>query len=94
MLGQTEIPEEMILEYVKSMSEDAFKPGKYKLFEHNCNTFSNAFAEFLVGESIPAEITNLPNDVLQTPFGQQIKAMLENLDIDVMRQNVNYNQFI
>lgn len=38
----------------------------YHLFDHNCNTFSNELANFLTGKGIPAEITNLPNEVKDT----------------------------
>lgn len=43
-----------------------FSPDTYNLLEHNCNTFSNEVAQFLTGNSIPAYITNLPSEVLQT----------------------------
>ena len=68
------------------MAADEFQPSKYRLFEHNCNNFSNSFCEFLTGNSIPGKITGLPQEVLSTPFGMQIKAMLENLDISPMGQ--------
>jgi thiol-disulfide isomerase/thioredoxin len=49
----------------------------YDLFLHNCNNFSNDFAMFLVGKGIPAHITSLPQDVLNTPFGQMLKPQLD-----------------
>lgn len=50
----------------------------YDLFLHNCNNFTNDFAMFLVGRSIPEQITSLPQTVLDTPFGQMLKPQLEN----------------
>lgn len=44
---------------------------------HNCNNFSNDFAMFLVGKGIPAHITSLPQDVLNTPFGQMLRPQLD-----------------
>jgi thiol-disulfide isomerase/thioredoxin len=49
----------------------------YDLFVHNCNNFSNDFAMFLVGKGIPAHITSLPQDVLNTPFGQMLRPQLD-----------------
>lgn len=39
---------------------------RYRLFEHNCNTFTNEVAQFLTGRSIPSYITDLPSEVLST----------------------------
>lgn len=49
----------------------------YDLFMHNCNNFSNDFAMFLVGKGIPSHITSLPQDVLNTPFGQMLRPQLD-----------------
>lgn len=39
---------------------------RYRLFEHNCNTFTNEVAQFLTGSTIPSYITDLPSEVLST----------------------------
>lgn len=39
---------------------------RYRLFEHNCNTFTNEVAQFLTGRTIPSYITDLPSEVLST----------------------------
>ncbi len=44
---------------------------------HNCNNFSNDFAMFLVGKGVPAHITSLPQDVLNTPFGQMLRPQID-----------------
>lgn len=49
----------------------------YDLWKHNCNTFSHDFAMFLVGKGIPEHITNLPDEVLQSPIGRMIKPMID-----------------
>ena len=87
ILGSTQITKELFDDYVLMMSQDEFAGSKYRLFEHNCNNFSNALANFLVGEDIPSEITNLPGEVLATPFGMQIKNMLESMNISPMGQS-------
>ncbi|GAB7339581.1 hypothetical protein MBLNU457_6183t1 [Dothideomycetes sp. NU457] len=75
-LGQTQLPIEVILEYLESLKQ-IYTPESYDLFAHNCNNFSNDFSMFLVGKGIPEHITSLPETVLQTPFGQMMKPQLD-----------------
>ncbi|QDS77157.1 hypothetical protein FKW77_001553 [Venturia effusa] len=75
-LGRTDLPMEIILEYLESLKE-RYTPEAYDLFLHNCNNFSNDFSMFLVGKNIPEHITSLPRRVLDTPFGQLLKPQLE-----------------
>jgi thiol-disulfide isomerase/thioredoxin len=75
-LGKTDLPIEVILEYLESLKE-VYTPESYDLFMHNCNNFSNDFAMFLVGKGIPAHITSLPETVLNTPFGQMLRPQID-----------------
>jgi thiol-disulfide isomerase/thioredoxin len=75
-LGRTDLPIEVILEYLESLKE-VYTPESYDLFMHNCNNFSNDFAMFLVGKGIPDHITSLPETVLNTPFGQMLRPQIE-----------------
>ena len=50
----------------------------YDLFKNNCNNFSDTCANFLVGESIPSYILNLPNEVLNTQMGQTFRPFIDN----------------
>ncbi|KAI1853410.1 hypothetical protein JX265_012701 [Neoarthrinium moseri] len=77
-LGTTELPIEVILEYVDSL-RSIFTPAAYDLFRHNCNNFSNDFATFLVGKGIPAHISNMPQAVLDSPFGKMLQPQLESM---------------
>ncbi|KAF2627449.1 DUF862-domain-containing protein [Macroventuria anomochaeta] len=77
-LGQTSLPLEVILEYLESL-KTIYTTESYDLFLHNCNNFSNDFAMFLVGKGIPAHITSLPQDVLNTPFGQMLRPQLDSM---------------
>lgn len=54
------------------------RPDKYHLFNHNCNTFSNEVAQFLTGKRIPSYITDLPQEVMSTPFGAMIAQFFQN----------------
>ena len=37
-------------------NRDEWNEAKYNVMEHNCNHFTDAAADFLLGEGIPAEI--------------------------------------
>ncbi|KAK8157330.1 PPPDE putative peptidase domain-containing protein [Phyllosticta citrichinensis] len=75
-LGKTQLEMGDILEYLESLKK-IYTPETYDLFAHNCNNFSNDFAMFLVGKGIPDKITSLPEQVLQTPFGQMLKPQID-----------------
>ncbi|XP_032221595.1 uncharacterized protein LOC5520679 isoform X2 [Nematostella vectensis] len=80
-LGVTHVTEDLFMEYVHGLSCDAFRPEKYHLFEHNCNTFSNEIAMFLTGQKIPRHIQDLPKDVLNSAFGQMIKPLVDSMRV-------------
>jgi hypothetical protein len=75
-MGRTSIPREIFDEYLDGMKQ-VFTADKYDLFEYNCNHMSQQVCEFLVGKGIPDHITDLPQTVLQTPFGHMIRPMIE-----------------
>ncbi|KAI1312794.1 PUL domain-containing protein [Xylaria venustula] len=74
-LGKTELPLEVIVEYVDSLRE-IYTPQAYDLFRHNCNNFSNDFSTFLLGKGIPDHIANMPQAVLDSPFGRMLQPQL------------------
>ncbi|KAG7325145.1 hypothetical protein KOW79_011461 [Hemibagrus wyckioides] len=80
-LGNTEVPKDIFTEYLSSLEESAYSPETYHLFDHNCNTFSSELAQFLTGRKIPSYITDLPADVLSTPFGQTLRPLIESVTI-------------
>ncbi|PUU81465.1 PPPDE putative peptidase domain-domain-containing protein [Tuber borchii] len=75
-LGVTALPDDVILGYLDSL-KSIYSPEAYDLFVHNCNNFTNDVAQFLCGRGIPAHITSLPQTVLNTPFGQMLRPMLD-----------------
>ncbi|KAI1291792.1 Desumoylating isopeptidase 1 [Halotydeus destructor] len=89
-LGKTELPYSLFLEYIFSLGDSTFHGGKYDLFHHNCNTFSNELALLLTGRGIPQEIIDLPSDFLSTPFGQSIKQYLAGISIRPQGTGVNF----
>ncbi|KAG0280745.1 hypothetical protein BGZ95_008892 [Linnemannia exigua] len=77
-LGETEIPQEVFMEFMDNMRE-TYTADAYHLLDNNCNNFSNDVCQFLVGRSIPDRITSLPADFLNTPFGQSMRPMIEGM---------------
>uniref|UniRef100_A0A9J8A8H7 palmitoyl-protein hydrolase n=1 Tax=Cyprinus carpio carpio TaxID=630221 RepID=A0A9J8A8H7_CYPCA len=86
-LGNTEVPRDLFQEYLSSLRESTYRPEKYHLFEHNCNTFSSEVAQFLTGTKIPSYITDLPSEVLATPFGQALRPFLDSVTITPSGEN-------
>ncbi|KAG0346928.1 hypothetical protein BG004_000512 [Podila humilis] len=76
-MGETEIPEEVFMEFLDNMRE-IYTADSYHLLDNNCNNFSSDVCNFLVGR-FPSHITDLPADFLNTPFGQMMRPMIENM---------------
>ncbi|KAI2666511.1 desumoylating isopeptidase 1-like protein [Labeo rohita] len=91
-LGNTEVTEEIFMDYLSSLGETTYSGDKYRLFEHNCNTFTNEVAQFLTGNKIPSYITDLPSEVLSTPFGQVLRPILDSIHIAPPGGNVISSQ--
>ncbi|KAI9743148.1 MAG: hypothetical protein M1818_003443 [Claussenomyces sp. TS43310] len=77
-LGRTSLPMEIIIDYLDSM-RTIYTAAAYDLWRHNCNNFSNDFATFLVGKGIPEKIANLPETVLNTPFGRMLQPRIDDM---------------
>lgn len=75
-MGQTHLPKEVVWEFMENLRE-IWTADKYHLLDNNCNSFTNEVCNFLVGKSIPAHITGLPAEFLETPLGQQLRPMIE-----------------
>ncbi|KAH7971211.1 hypothetical protein HPB49_020302 [Dermacentor silvarum] len=78
-LGCTELPHGVFLDYIRELAEYAYEGSTYDLFRHNCNNFSQDVAFFLTGNSIPAEILELPDEFLRTPLGSMLVSFIERL---------------
>ncbi|KAI1193825.1 DUF862-domain-containing protein [Nemania serpens] len=78
LLGRTELPLEVIVEYLDSLRE-IYTPQAYDLFRHNCNNFSNDFSTFMLGKGIPEHIANMPQAVLDSPFGRMLQPQLSHM---------------
>ena len=63
-----------------------FRVCDYSLFHHNCNNFSDAASQFLVGHPIPEYITGLPARVLATPMGAALQPLMDNFNNNFQTQ--------
>jgi hypothetical protein len=70
------VPEEFFLEMLKDISP-RFTFETYNVMTNNCNNFTDACCEILLGHGIPADITGLPQEFLQTPLGRQMAPMMQ-----------------
>ncbi|KWU43282.1 DUF862-domain-containing protein [Rhodotorula sp. JG-1b] len=76
--GVTHLDKETFLEYIDNLRE-TYRADAYHLLSFNCNTFTNDVLGFLNGSSIPAYIRNQPSEIMSTPFGQQMRPMIEQM---------------
>lgn len=74
-LGTTELPMDVIEEYLEEIGTE-WTADRYHLFHNNCNDFSDALAEFLVGRGIPDDIKGVARTVAGTPFGQMLMSQM------------------
>ncbi|XP_050499548.1 uncharacterized protein LOC114329633 isoform X1 [Diabrotica virgifera virgifera] len=80
VLGETQVPYTVFIDYLKGLSESSFAGNTYSLLHHNCNNFSHDIAQFLCGASIPKYILDLPNEVLNTSLGPSFLALVSRLE--------------
>lgn len=76
MLGYTEIPEDLFMEFLREISP-RFTQETYHVFTHNCNNFTNECSQFLMQSDIPKDILDLPQMFLNTQLGKMIAPMLQ-----------------
>lgn len=80
-LGDTEITQDVFMDFLSGIGQEDFRGENYHLFEHNCNTFSSEVAMFLTGNKIPQHIQDLPSEVLNTSFGQMIRPIIDSVSV-------------
>ena len=77
-LGSTEVPEDIFMELLQDISQ-RFTATTYDVFKNNCNNFTDAVAQLVLGEGIPKHIVDLPQEFLATPMGQQFAPMMQGM---------------
>ncbi|GLC39737.1 hypothetical protein PLESTM_000934700 [Pleodorina starrii] len=78
-LGVTHIPKDVREEMLADLST-RFMPQDYNLITKNCNHFSNAWSELLTGNPIPDEYVSQAQQILQSPLGQMLLPMMEQME--------------
>ena len=63
-----------------------YNVNTYNLLGNNCNNFSDDVSQFLTGNPIPAHITGLPAEVLNTPMGGMLAPMLTQMENQMRSQ--------
>merc|ERR1711910_138516 len=72
IIGDTQLPYSVFLDYILSLGETKFKPGTWDLIKFNANNFSDEVSQFVCGSSLPKYILDLPRELLETPIGAAI----------------------
>ncbi|CAL8070527.1 unnamed protein product [Calicophoron daubneyi] len=72
-MGRTNVTERDLFNHLDQLSSTTFRGGEYRLFDHNCNTFSNHLVRFLTDTAVPSYIMDMPNEVASTPLGAILK---------------------
>ncbi|BET02730.1 DUF862 [Nesidiocoris tenuis] len=81
-LGTTHVPKDIFDLYLTGLGQTEFKGEDYVLLKHNCNNFSDAVSNFLVGTGIPSHILSLPDDVLNSPGAALFAPLIERIAND------------
>ena len=76
--GYTNKTQEDLTAYIKSINSQ-FTINTYDVLNHNCNHFTDAALFFLVGKHLPNDILKQHEEILNTPMGQMVRPMLENM---------------
>ena len=76
--GYTNKTQEDLTAYIKSINSQ-FTINTYDVLNHNCNNFTDAALFFLVGKHLPNDILKQHEEILNTPMGQMVRPMLENM---------------
>jgi len=78
-LGYTKLTKEDINAVMSEISS-CFQPQDYNLITKNCNHFSAKVAEILGVNSVPDEIVNQAQTVLNSPVGQMLMPMFSMME--------------
>ncbi|BGP15465.1 hypothetical protein JCM10213_001762 [Rhodosporidiobolus nylandii] len=85
-VGSTQLDKDTVLAYLQGLQQ-TYTAEAYHLLNFNCNVFTNDVLGFLNGQQIPAEIRNQASDLVSTPFGQQMRPMIEQFFVGANRRS-------
>lgn len=78
--GNTEVTPEIFDDFIEDLKNHEGKKyhaSKYDLFDNNCNHFTDAVLDFLVGRHLEERILRLPQHVLNSPQGPMLRQLLQ-----------------
>ena len=67
-----------IINLLKTL-QTKFTGSNYDLFNNNCNHFTNEVCMALFGKGIPADITSLPSDFMNSPLGASLMPVVKQM---------------
>ena len=76
--GYTNKTQADLTAFIKSINSQ-FTMSTYDVLRHNCNHFTDTALFFLVGKHLPDSILKQHEEILNTPMGQMVRPMLENM---------------
>ncbi|KAK4052528.1 hypothetical protein OIO90_004295 [Microbotryomycetes sp. JL221] len=77
-MGSTLLDKQTFLDYIHELRQQ-YTASNYHLLEFNCNTFTNDVLGFINGRTVPSDILDLPRRIMATPFGQQMRPMIDQM---------------
>lgn len=77
VLGQTTKREEEFFAWTQQQRRSGFGPNDYRIFDNNCNSFSDAACMYLLGRHISQDVLDMIPTLLSTRMGQMLRPMLE-----------------
>jgi hypothetical protein len=78
-LGNTSKTESQFELWCQQMHATKYGPACYNLLQRNCNHFTEDAALFLLGRSIPDDVTGMIPMMLSSPLGAMIRPILETI---------------
>lgn len=81
------MPREVFEGFIAEVA-DQYTYDTYDILRNNCNNFTQVASDFLTGNPIPSWIANLPDEVLNTPFGRMIEPMITQWTNNMKRQSM------
>ena len=78
-MGFTAVKQADFHAYLRGISS-RYTPATYSLLSHNCNNFSHEVVRFLTGTDMPAYITGLPEEALNSPMGAMLRPVIMNME--------------
>lgn len=78
LLGDTSVRGNEFDEWITAQRQGKFGADDYDLLKNNCNDFTQAASQFLLGKDIPEDVRKMIPDLMATPLGALLGPVLQN----------------